>query len=81
MHTYVRMYAVFSPGFFLRRLAIANYYTNSKPSQSNGYTMLLLQYNSKRNMQVNQEYCLSKHVHMSKNKAVQDKEQNIPRKI
>ena len=35
------------PGF-LRRLAIATYNTNSKPSQSNGYAMLLLQYNYER---------------------------------
>ena len=38
------------PRIFLRRLAIAGYYTNSKPSQSNGYTMLLLQSNSNPNM-------------------------------
>ena len=47
--------AVFSPGFFLRRLAIASYYTNNKPSQSNSYTMLLPQSISKPNVQVNQK--------------------------
>ena len=43
------------PRIFLRRLAIASYYTNSKPSQSNSYTMLLPLSISKPNVQVNQK--------------------------
>ena len=39
--------------------------------------MLLPRSNSKPNKQVNQEYCLIEHVHMSKIKEVQNKEQNI----
>ena len=60
MHAYVHMYQC-SPRIFLRRLAITNYYTDSKPSLSNGYAMLLLQYyyNGKPNMQVNQRVLFS----------------------
>ena len=71
------------PRIFLRRLAITSYYTNSKPSQSNGCTMLLPLSNSKPNMQVNQKSTvkLNMFIRMSKIKAVQDKERNIQRKI
>ena len=50
----VKGYVSVLPRTFLRLSAIASY-TNSKPSQSNSYTMVLPQSNGKPNMQVNQK--------------------------
>ena len=57
----VKGYVSVLPRIFLRLSAIAGY-TSSKPSLSNGYTVLLPQSNGKPNMQVNQKSTVQLHM-------------------